>query len=1007
MKPVDAPSNAQQPPPIGMFPSLTASAPAKTSNAARNSETSPAVTTIKDKRPNFPEAQVNLNGTTGADYDSIYTEMARASSITDDQLAPLVPPTFNESQKNEFYAAYRLRSLNKAIEKFFATISFGTGLSNLIACYNEKKVEILDRSSLRVPGSKRKYTDDGAENQDSAKRSRQTIPPQSNILTPHTAQNRSHLDKRDADQKNPNPAPRSESETASNSSIFKVAQSRIQTTQIAKKSRDENQSQSSLNGSTDDTDRLDSETLSKLPPSVPSMKSFMPTKTSPSRAFVATPLHGKRKADFQLTKDDYEKEEQEDTQMKTFSTNGDTNRSSTSNIFKGILDSPGKASPEKTIAPLQGTPSSKTNAPRTNPSGGLPIPKSPAKISAPVSGRTTNMFTPGPNASMNIFGPTSSTDAPNIFAPKAAQSVTNTNPFTSKPAFTESKPDAAKFLQNGPPKFGPPKFGPGPAAGNADFLAQFTAKAREQKELTENKLMAKAMEDELDSSEDEETIDQWKAEWTAKRKAQLEDYEKISKGGKGFVPGDNGKQSDSVTSPMLGHGPAKSLPNDNAHAATQSKPLFLQPTQSADNSVSSSRTSTPGPFGSSTESILDGHTSAGHLATIGAGNIFSHLTPDSASDAHADEDTSGESDGEEDSENKDPNYIPNDDGGNSPGTPVDETGPGIASAKNTPHGLMERNADDFAVESADSASGTTTQRKGLSLFDRVQRDSNGDFLRGDSPENDENIQPVPSVSSPFAGLNKTPAGPADQTWKPDGPIRFGSPSSTTNDGAAPKVSITEATPSKASTPSIFANLNTIESTPKPTFSNLFGNLTPKAPTLGIPTSTGFSFGTSPGSSLFPSVAASGVTSRATSPGNTTDGASDYEDPDAEKHEQIDLSAGGPGEEDEQKLYEVRAKALQWTTKDGERGSFVVKGVGPLRVLKHKETGASRLVLRGDPAGNIILNKALLASVAYKANKKTVTVPAAADGGTGMETWLLQVREIEWAEKLAGILESNK
>jgi len=108
------------------------------------------------------------------------------------------------------------------------------------------------------------------------------------------------------------------------------------------------------------------------------------------------------------------------------------------------------------------------------------------------------------------------------------------------------------------------------------------------------------------------------------------------------------------------------------------------------------------------------------------------------------------------------------------------------------------------------------------------------------------------------------------------------------------------------------------------------------------------------------------------------------------------------------IHEVRAKATKWIAKEGDTpGAWKAMGVGPLRVFKHKETCATRLVLRAEPRGNIVLNKALLAKVDYKADNKTVKLLAAADGGNGLETWILQVKTQEMAEALAKVLESNK
>ncbi len=88
-------------------------------------------------------------------------------------------------------------------------------------------------------------------------------------------------------------------------------------------------------------------------------------------------------------------------------------------------------------------------------------------------------------------------------------------------------------------------------------------------------------------------------------------------------------------------------------------------------------------------------------------------------------------------------------------------------------------------------------------------------------------------------------------------------------------------------------------------------------------------------------ATSNTTSRANSPGATTAGESandstaDGEDGSVERHEQIDLTSGGLGEEDEDVLFEVKAKALTWEMK------WVTQEVGLIRVLKHRSSPTTR------------------------------------------------------------------
>jgi len=145
------------------------------------------------------------------------------------------------------------------------------------------------------------------------------------------------------------------------------------------------------------------------------------------------------------------------------------------------------------------------------------------------------------------------------------------------------------------------------------------------------------------------------------------------------------------------------------------------------------------------------------------------------------------------------------------------------------------------------------------------------------------------------------------------------------------------------------------------------------------------------------------------------------DGDEAPQEQITLTEGGRGEEDEHVAHEVRAKALKYITgkeADDESGAtekekkpgWDVRGVGPLRILKHKDTGAVRVLLRGEPRGHVALNKRLLPDITYKVDAKTpkfITLLTATDDGKGLEKWMLQVKTKELAEGLVKALEENK
>jgi hypothetical protein len=158
--------------------------------------------------------------------------------------------------------------------------------------------------------------------------------------------------------------------------------------------------------------------------------------------------------------------------------------------------------------------------------------------------------------------------------------------------------------------------------------------------------------------------------------------------------------------------------------------------------------------------------------------------------------------------------------------------------------------------------------------------------------------------------------------------------------------------------------------------------------------------------------------------NAEDGQGTNADGDDAPQEQISLTDGGPGEEDEGAVHEVRAKAVKLVTggggdSDDESGSnadkdkakkkspWKVQGVGPLRLLRHKTTGTVRMLLRAEPRGHVALNKVVLPEFTYKADNKYVKVTTASDDGKGLETWMLQVKTAAAAEALAAALEEHK
>ena len=308
------------------------------------------------------------------------------------------------------------------------------------------------------------------------------------------------------------------------------------------------------------------------------------------------------------------------------------------------------------------------------------------------------------------------------------------------------------------------------------------------------------------------------------------------------------------------------------------------------------------------------------------------------------------------------------------------------------------NSNPFGQSSA-PASVLTPSKQSSNMFGQSSSFTPGSSLS--KPSFNIFGQPPPGTDS-----GKSEGSPqGDHTWKPDTPIKFGS---MTN---APGVTVTSPTPSKPSFGGLFGAPQATASTETPDkpASSIFGNTPAKSTSAAF----GFAFGGPPktaSSTLAPSFGvASNTTSRATSPGATTTGESANEsaadgDDVVEHHEQLDLSSVGPGEEDEDVIFEVKAKALSFNPSSKIWDS---KGVGLLRVLSHRETSKTRMVLRQATIGKVILNVALLSNMKYDyAGSKAVKMAVPSDSGK-LEMWMVRTGTDEDAKKLSAVLEEKK
>jgi RanBP1 domain len=1040
--------------------------------------------------------------------------------VSDQAIEAFCPPHFNQRQRIQFFAAYRLRALNKGFlqscDKLPQAADFGPSCGR----YMKRREEILKvcRDNLKKFEEKLVGVDEMDANERPNKRSK---PPGSSDVNPET-------DEGPRKRSKPLESAPLGQHLPKNSSPLKT-QPVVSSGQTEHNlGQDEHVQNKSIFPLEPFSLKSGSTTPSGQFPSVFSFGSHSVTPVSPSPK-------GKRKAEVQLTQDDPTGEgvDGRDAPRKMAKVDKNTGGSETSNIFRNIVDGPGQApiSPEK----RPGSPEKRSSSPekkilsprKTSDTGSIsrpnPFSSLPAPSLEPANSLASGIFSPTvsiPSVSFsgadstkamlsnnsvskptigevpsNQSAPAAPTSDPLLKKPVSAETLANplasnagtnspgifnTSLFTKRPTSSQDpsgsqhpSTSASSIFSTNPPPVNassnhltlkatmPSVFSPQPTAttpinifgaksisltttsadtssssvANAEvikpptfgdtpvnFLAQFGNKSQENLEGAEAREMEKAKLEELDSDDDEE---EWEAKWREKRAAEKKALEDLSKTkhakfipGKGFTFASTESAIDGILSSETAQVIPKSIFSQQSSAP---------PTSNVFSSVNGSAASSPGAASSTTSSVFD-NLPPSKPVTFGTSNIFGHLSDaDSGADSGQgnDADDDNTEDGEEDessasneeqdeNEKNDKTYDPNTEGSrpSTPSTPPEETGPGIASAKKSANYLG-------------AISGTSTPTSTGSLFDRITKDSNGNPIRQIHTDDKENAEPSTANTyngkgtSIFARLGNSKS-PGDNTWKPESPIKFST-------STPPSVSITAPTPTKASP---FAGLfssaaapgSSTASTPASSFPGLFGNTgAPKPPSLfahlsnsdGKPATVGFGFDatSTTASSLLPSAAGSTATSRATSPGGTTDGETPNEaahDPDAEHHEQINLAASGPGEENEEVIFEVRAKALKHTSLKESNGSpWLTKGIGPLRILKHKETGATRILLRADPSGTVVVNKGILAQVNYKATGKTVKVLSASDDGKGLETWVLQVKAPGIAEELASVLESNK
>ncbi|KAI9932678.1 hypothetical protein ASPWEDRAFT_47121 [Aspergillus wentii DTO 134E9] len=618
--------------------------------------------------------------------------------------------------------------------------------------------------------------------------------------------------------------------------------------------------------------------------------------------------------------------------------------SSTANIFAKSFSNSKSSESEtaKAEAPRPSTPeSSKPSMFSTTPTTSPAKPLFPtASVTKESTSTSTSLF------SSSVSKPTTAAAPANPFAPKPA--ATTTSDSTSASAFQI------------------PKFG-GASGGPVDFLAQFKSQADKNAEKEKEKRKA----EDFDSEEEDEA--EWERRDAEEQRKKREEMESRSKKPPKFVPGKGFvfEDEDSEKTPEPKKAEDAVVPNGPSASAAGASVFDTKSKSSAKSS-----------------------------------NIFGHLsaTPSEVEENDADE-TDDAGDEASESESKGVSASESNDDG--------DLNKALAKSKQT---------TSDKTTSEDSATPAPAS-EGRSLFDRVATPTEEKknpfggllgasklpgpatptlFASPSKPSSDQGsgsnvfgsslntgglfATPAPATSGSSTGSIFGAKPGSDNTWKMNSPIKFAADSA-----SASKENSGSTTPASDSS--------------KP-FSTLFG--APAGSKLSDSSSQkplGFSFGGP--SQQAPSVLAPSTLTSATPSGTSTPGASDTgangsSDGDAvEALPQVDLARGGAGEEDEDVVFESRARGLQLKAGAG----WESKGVGFLKILKNRETSRARILLRADPSGNIVLNAALMKAITYKASGNSVQFLVPQPEGPP-ESWAIRVKKEE-TETLASKMEETK
>lgn len=295
-------------------------------------------------------------------------------------------------------------------------------------------------------------------------------------------------------------------------------------------------------------------------------------------------------------------------------------------------------------------------------------------------------------------------------------------------------------------------------------------------------------------------------------------------------------------------------------------------------------------------------------------------------------------------------------------------------------GPNDRDMDDEGSDGDDKKPSGTS-----SLFGRVSEPNPPTSLSG-------SVFGTPTkASTSTSGLfsNKL-----DQTWSPDRGVKFESTNGNGNGSIFGAKSSGDAKPATSFFGAGSSNSSTATTPGASGTSSIFGTPGPKA-------EVGFSFG---GNGTTKPSGPIGIPASRETTATSEEGSEPNDNAHLAKNE-IDLSAQGPGEEDEDSLFQVRAIIYEIVG-----GGVAPKkaGVGTLRVLKNRITGKARVVTRTE-GGKVVLNVGLVKEVIYTlggAGGKNVGVVEFVTGKKP-KRFSVRVKEEEVAKELGEVMDNAK